>query len=102
MPRAAKPHRTYTKPTRQPRKQGTAAQRGYGSRWTRASRAYRKQHPWCMECLRLGKTMREATSKVLHVDHIVPHKGDMELFWDRRNWQTLCEECHGRKSAGEK
>ena len=28
------------------------------------------------------------------VDHIVPHKGDMALFWDKSNWQGLCAHCH--------
>jgi hypothetical protein len=28
------------------------------------------------------------------VDHIVPHRGDMSLFWDRANWQSLCANCH--------
>ena len=28
------------------------------------------------------------------VDHIVPHKGDQALFWDRGNWQALCGHCH--------
>lgn len=28
------------------------------------------------------------------VDHIVPHRGDMKLFWDRDNWQALCKACH--------
>ena len=28
------------------------------------------------------------------VDHIVPHKGDMKLFWDQTNWQSLCKPCH--------
>jgi len=27
-------------------------------------------------------------------DHIVPHKGDLKLFWDERNWQGLCAPCH--------
>ncbi|WP_233882799.1 HNH endonuclease [Brevibacillus laterosporus] len=35
------------------------------------------------------------------VDHIVPHKGDKTLFWDRKNWQPLCEQCHNRKTARE-
>jgi len=35
------------------------------------------------------------------VDHIVPHCGDMALFWDVLNWQPLCEACHGRKTARE-
>jgi 5-methylcytosine-specific restriction protein A len=35
------------------------------------------------------------------VDHIVPHKGDMRLFWDPRNHQGLCERCHNSKTARE-
>ncbi|WP_196941894.1 hypothetical protein [Pseudooceanicola algae] len=23
-------------------------------------------------------------------DHIVPHKGDQRLFWDKNNWQPCC------------
>ena len=29
------------------------------------------------------------------VDHIEPHRDDLELFWDRENnWQGLCSSCH--------
>jgi len=35
------------------------------------------------------------------VDHITPHKGDNDLFWDRANWQSLCESCHNRKTAAD-
>jgi HNH endonuclease len=35
------------------------------------------------------------------VDHIVPHRGDMTLFWDPTNWQTLCDSCHGKKTTRE-
>jgi 5-methylcytosine-specific restriction endonuclease McrA len=28
------------------------------------------------------------------VDHIVPHKMDKALFWDRSNWQPLCKWHH--------
>jgi len=31
-------------------------------------------------------------------DHVVPHRGDMRLFWDANNWQALCAECGARKS----
>ncbi|MGX4293979.1 HNH endonuclease signature motif containing protein [Bacillus sp. JK62] len=30
------------------------------------------------------------------VDHIVPHKGGMNLFWDSSKWLPLCASCHGR------
>ena len=33
------------------------------------------------------------------VDHIVPHRGDKELFWDKNNWQALCFSCHSSKTA---
>lgn len=35
------------------------------------------------------------------VDHIRPHKGDQELFWDPANLQSLCDSCHSRKTATE-
>lgn len=28
------------------------------------------------------------------VDHIIPHRGDPKLFWDRNNWQGLCKHDH--------
>ena len=28
------------------------------------------------------------------VDHIIPHRGDSKLFWNRRNWQSLCNPHH--------
>jgi len=35
------------------------------------------------------------------VDHIIPHRGDNNLFWDEDNWQALCTECHAIKTAKE-
>lgn len=32
------------------------------------------------------------------IDHIIPHKGDKALFWDKRNWQGLCTVCHTSKT----
>jgi 5-methylcytosine-specific restriction endonuclease McrA len=23
-------------------------------------------------------------------DHVIPHKGDMAVFWDRAQWQSAC------------
>ena len=28
------------------------------------------------------------------IDHIEPHKGNQELFWDTNNMQALCHNCH--------
>ena len=35
------------------------------------------------------------------VDHIKPHKGDYDLFWDEANHQALCKRCHDIKTATE-
>lgn len=53
-------------------------------------------HPWCEECLRHG-----LRTPATEVDHIIPHKGDRGLFWDRKNWQSLCHRCHSIKTARE-
>ena len=65
-------------------------------RWKRASRDYRDCHPLCAECERNG-VIKAAEC----VDHIKPHRGDAELFWDRENWQSLCDSCHAVKTRGE-
>jgi 5-methylcytosine-specific restriction protein A len=74
----------------------TATQRGYNKRWTRAAALYRSQHPVCVMCERDGRV-----SPAECVDHIIPHKGDQELFWNERNWQGLCWVCHSQKTASE-
>lgn len=78
------------------RRRGTAAQRGYGHRWQKARAAYLKAHPLCRECEAQGLVVPATV-----VDHIVPHRGDRKLFWDRSNWQPLCKEHHDRKTATE-
>lgn len=75
---------------------GTTAQRGYGGRWQTLRRRFILQHPYCQECLKQGKLV-EATD----VDHIVPHRGCAKLLFDEANLQSLCHECHSRKTAKE-
>jgi 5-methylcytosine-specific restriction endonuclease McrA len=33
------------------------------------------------------------------VDHVTPHKGDLALFFNRENWQSLCKRCHDHVKA---
>lgn len=80
----------------QDQKRGTAHQRGYTGRWRKSREGFLNKHPLCAECERNG-LITAATV----VDHIVPHKGDDTLFWDRENWQPLCKTCHDRKTATE-
>lgn len=68
---------------------GSAASRGYDSRWRKARAFYLQRHPLCRMCEQIGR-ITPATV----VDHIVPHKGDPELFWDETNWQPLCKRHH--------
>lgn len=67
------------------RRRGSASERGYDHRWTKASIGYRRSHPLCVGCEAVG---RVTAAEV--VDHVVPHKGDSRLFWDRDNWQSAC------------
>jgi 5-methylcytosine-specific restriction enzyme A len=74
----------------------TARQRGYTHEWEKARLAYIKGNPLYVECLKV-KRVNPARA----VDHIIPHKGDMEFFWEKANWQSLCIPCHNRKSSME-
>lgn len=40
-------------------------------------------------------------TKATVVDHIIPHRGDNKLFWDKSNWQSLCKRCHDKKTMTE-
>lgn len=72
---------------------GSSAARGYNYRWRKASKAFLRAHPLCVMCLAEGKYTPAAV-----VDHIIPHRGDRQLFWDVSNWQSLCKACHDRKT----
>ena len=73
---------------------GSAAARGYGTKWREARKLYLPRHPLCVKCLEENK-ITPATV----VDHIVPHRGDRKLFWDQDNWQPLCKEHHDKKTG---
>lgn len=76
---------------RKDRERRNSAERGYNSAWNKARVGYLKMHPLCVKC---GEPATE-------VDHIIPHRGDMKLFWDSSNWQSLCHRCHSRKTYSE-
>ena len=86
---------------REPKTRGNANERGYTYRWQKASKAYLMKHPLCMLGLTHGvDPMRPVAATV--VDHIEPHRGNDELFWDVSNWQACCKRCHDAKTtAGE-
>jgi len=76
------------------RKGKTAAQRGYSYKWQKARAGFLRHNPLCVHC---QTNNRLTLAKV--VDHIIDHKGDKGLFWDRDNWQPLCTRCHNIKTA---
>ena len=75
---------------------GNSAKRGYDHKWRAARQRFLEQNPICKHCFEAGKL-----TPAVVVDHIVPHKGDRTLFWDRDNWQPLCASCHSTKTAKE-
>lgn len=78
------------------RRRPTARERGYDHRWQIASKMFLKANPLCREHLKRGRLVRAT-----QVDHIIPHRGNYELFWNKRNWQGLCIYCHSSKTAKE-
>jgi 5-methylcytosine-specific restriction endonuclease McrA len=96
-------------------KQSSTA-RGYGYKWQQARAGYLLSHPFCAYCLReVGISYeQEAVAIGLQctqvgiglpyaqvVDHVTPHRGDMKLFWDKTNWQSLCQTHHSRDKQRE-
>lgn len=74
----------------------SSSQRGYGARWQRYRKWFLARHPFCADCEERGE-MTEATV----VDHVIPHRGDRKLFWDKTNHRALCATCHNRKTMRE-
>jgi|TARA_X000001388_G_scaffold64764_1_gene51004 5-methylcytosine-specific restriction endonuclease McrA len=81
----------------------SSAAKGYDYRWQKARLVWLAEHPLCAECKRHGRVTPATV-----VDHKVPHRlgqalasgcklaiaAARKLFWDRKNWQSLCKQCH--------
>lgn len=59
------------------------------SAWKRLRKSQLNREPLCRFCKRKGIITQGNT-----VDHISPHRGKMEKFFDITNLQTLCKSCH--------
>ncbi|MER2520230.1 MAG: HNH endonuclease signature motif containing protein [Bdellovibrionales bacterium] len=68
-----------------------ARQRGYTKQWQCEAKSFLGTHSFCRAC----------GARAAVVDHVIPHKGNMDLFWDRTNWQPLCATCHNRKTVSQ-
>ena len=72
----------------------SASKKGYNSSWRKAAQNYLLNNPLCKSCLNENRLIQSEV-----VDHIKPHKGDYDLFWNVDNWQALCKRCHDKKTA---
>lgn len=77
-------------------RRGSPRERGYSARWDTASKVFLANNPLCRRCEAAGLLVPATVT-----DHIRPHRGDSELFWDPGNLQPLCKPCHDRKTACE-
>ena len=74
----------------------TAAQRGYGHKWRVARLKFLQANPLCVYCKEDGRVELATV-----VNHVIPHQGDQELFWDVGNWQAVCATHHDSTIARE-
>lgn len=68
----------------------------YNYQWKKVRSLFLKENPLCVICLNENKITPANV-----VDHIKPHKGDINLFWNQGNYQALCKSCHDYKTAKE-
>lgn len=63
----------------------------HNQKWKKLREKKLSQNPLCEVCFKTGE----------EVDHILNHKGNVVLFFEFENLQTLCKKCHARKSMME-
>lgn len=80
------------------RDRGSAAKRGYGRAWQKMSAARLAKHSLCVDPY---KRHTDRPVPATCTDHIAAHKGNMRLFWDPKNWQSLCDGCNSYKAVKE-
>lgn len=70
-------------------RRGSARERGYTARWDRTAADYKRDNPLCIGCEAVDRVELASV-----VDHIMPHRGNEDLFWDPANWQPCCARHH--------
>ncbi|WEL95516.1 holin [Xanthomonas phage vB_XooS_NR08] len=66
------------------------------SKWRKLRAMFLKSNPLCVYCLEDNRTTAATV-----VDHIVAHRGDIDLFWSEDNLQPLCQQCHSSRKQSE-
>lgn len=86
-------------------RRGSSSERGYNWTWRTRALAFLAMYPLCgMRPGGVASVMsrcrdEDRVTRAVQVDHVQPHRGDQQKFWDEGNWQALCRECGARKSA---
>ena len=76
---------------------GMAYQSLYQSKiWTLLRNHCLAREPLCQRCILMGISTAADT-----VDHVVPHRGNLQLFRDPSNLKGLCRSCHTEKTKFE-
>ena len=89
-------HKKNAKRRRYDRRRPDSGKRGYDARWQKYTKIRLHMHPLCEYCRREGRIVAATVT-----DHIQPHRGDRNLFWDAANHQSLCTFHHNQKSGQE-
>ena len=63
----------------------------HSARWKALRKDFLAGHPYCFRC----------GERAVIVDHIRPHHGDLDMFFDETNLQPMCWSCHSAKTLAE-
>ena len=66
------------------------------ARWRRVRKNQLAREPLCQRCLSFSLITPATVA-----DHVLPHRGDPQLFWQHDNLQSLCNSCHSFKTNEE-
>lgn len=69
------------------------------ARWTKLRRAILIRDG--LQCQMPGCQRIEGNTSLLVCDHIEPHRGNAEKFWDEANLRTVCKACHDNERQKE-
>lgn len=91
MPTKPKTHGQTTGPKQENRE--SACKRGYDRRWRHYAKCFLLQ-PENVLCAVPGCNQPATVA-----DHIIPHRGNVELFWAAENHQGMCRKHHSEKTG---
>ena len=57
--------------------------------WRKVAKRFLSANPLCAICREIGRDTAATT-----VHHKIKHEGNVELFWDEDNFESVCASCH--------